>query len=166
LIRVLSVADGKTASTITTKRAAFGAMIVQICGVVLVISGVQGRLWPDHQQHATRVRLSEVLDTLESPIIVLGDKYCNLPWIQKRSPHFMYSFTYDVDSAAGMKFERGGIGGLIAESYFRTIVALHGIREFDRQAFDSYEIFEQDAKYSYWRPRAWTSTQGATLSID
>jgi len=68
-------------------------------------------------------RLKEHLDELPGPVFVT-DRACNLPWIQRKAPHFVYSFMYAVDRKAGCTFESGGIGGLIEQGYFETIVAL------------------------------------------
>lgn len=67
--------------------------------------------------------LKQHLKELPAPIFVT-DRACNLPWIQGKAPHFVYSFTYPLDKKAGVKLERGGIGGLIEQGYFETVVVL------------------------------------------
>jgi hypothetical protein len=68
-------------------------------------------------------RLKSHLNELPGPIFIT-DRACNLPWVQSKAPHFVYSFMYAVDRKAGYTFEAGGIGGLIEKGYFETIVAL------------------------------------------
>jgi hypothetical protein len=68
-------------------------------------------------------QLKQNLHGLPGPVFVT-DRACNLPWIQTKAPHFVYSFTYALDRKAGGRFERGGIGGLIEEGYFETVVVL------------------------------------------
>jgi hypothetical protein len=59
-----------------------------------------------------------------------------------------------------MDFQNGGIRGLIAKSYFKTIVAPHGVREFGGQTFDAYELFDRDDQFAYWRPDTLTMAVG------
>lgn len=68
-------------------------------------------------------QLKQHLDELPGPVFVT-DRACNLPWVQRKAPHFVYSFMYAVDRKAGYTFESGGIGGLIEKGYFETIVVL------------------------------------------
>jgi len=68
-------------------------------------------------------QLKQHLDELPGPVFVT-DRACNLPWIQRKPPHFVYSFMYAVDRKAGYTFESGGIGGLVEKGYFETIVVL------------------------------------------
>ena len=65
--------------------------------------------------------LKRHLKELPAPVFV-ADRACNLPWIQTKAPHFVYSFTYLLDRKAGVNFEQGGIGGLIEQGYFETVV--------------------------------------------
>jgi hypothetical protein len=68
-------------------------------------------------------QLKQRLEELPGPVFVT-DRACNLPWVQRKAPHFVYSFMYAVDRKAGYTFESGGIGGLIEKGYFETIVVL------------------------------------------
>ena len=67
--------------------------------------------------------LKQHLRELPGPVFIT-DRACNLPWIQTKSPHIVYSFMYTLDKQAGHKFEGGGIGGLIEAGYFETLVVL------------------------------------------
>ena len=67
--------------------------------------------------------LKRHLRELPGPIFVT-DRACNLPWIQPKAPHFVYSFMYALDKKAGHPVEGGGIGGLIEAGYFETVVVL------------------------------------------
>jgi hypothetical protein len=68
-------------------------------------------------------QLKEHLDELPGPVFVT-DRACNLPWVQRKAPHFVYSFLYAADRKAGQPFESDGIGGLIEKGFFETIVVL------------------------------------------
>ena len=45
-----------------------------------------------------------------------------LPWIYPGAPHFILAYNYRRDRAAGRRFERDGIGGLIADGYFGALL--------------------------------------------
>ena len=62
------------------------------------------------------------LQSAAGPALVIGPPY-NLPWIQPFPPHFVLAFTYEQERERGGQFERGGIGGLLAEGYFQTVLA-------------------------------------------
>ena len=68
-------------------------------------------------------RLKRHLKELPSPVFVT-DRACNLPWIQGKAPHFVYSYMYPLDKKAGSKMEDGGIGGLIERGYFEAVVVM------------------------------------------
>jgi hypothetical protein len=68
-------------------------------------------------------RLRQHLQELPGPAF-LTERPANLPWMQTKAPHFVYSFTYVLDRKVGQPFEKGGIGGLIESGYFETIVVL------------------------------------------
>ena len=74
--------------------------------------------------------LASELDTLKRHLrelpgpVFVTDRACNLPWIQPKAPHFVYSFMYALDKKAGHPVEGGGIGGLIEKGYFETVVVL------------------------------------------
>lgn len=69
------------------------------------------------------VLLKRHLEELPAPVFVT-DRACNLPWIQGKAPHFVYSYMYPLDKKAGANFAQGGIGGLIEQGYFETVVVL------------------------------------------
>ena len=46
----------------------------------------------------------------------------NLPWLNAGSPPLVLAFNYTTDRAAGRNFEHGGLGGLIADGYFETLL--------------------------------------------
>jgi hypothetical protein len=53
---------------------------------------------------------------------MVTDRYANLPWVQRFSPHFVVGFAYDDERAAGAPFEDDGWQGLASKGYFATLV--------------------------------------------
>lgn len=118
-------------------------------GILAVVLGLRGRLWADRSAHQIRSILARALPDYEAPIIVLGDKYSNLPWIQRSPPHFVYRFCYVPDREAGWHFDHGGIGGLISSGYFRTIVAPVGLMCFDGAVLDDAKTVVVDEGHGF-----------------
>ncbi len=46
----------------------------------------------------------------------------NLPWLNPGQPAFVLAYNYPLERAAGRAFERGGIGGLISDGYFASLL--------------------------------------------
>jgi hypothetical protein len=46
----------------------------------------------------------------------------NLPWLNTDSPPLVIAFNYGLDRAAGRALEHDGVGGLIANGYFRSLL--------------------------------------------
>lgn len=46
----------------------------------------------------------------------------NLPWVSPNSPPLIVAYNYRLERAAGQPFERDGVGGLITEGYFRSLL--------------------------------------------
>jgi hypothetical protein len=46
----------------------------------------------------------------------------NVPWLNPGSPPFVLAYNYGLERAAGRTFEHGGIGGLIADGYFESLL--------------------------------------------
>ncbi len=46
----------------------------------------------------------------------------NLPWLNVGSPSLVIAFNYGLERSAGRSLEHGGLGGLIADGYFRSLL--------------------------------------------
>ncbi len=103
----------------------------------------------EQQRHRN---LAHKLDSLEAPILV-DERFDNLPWIQRKPPHFVYSFAYSDNRLAGKGFESGGLGGLIRNHYFKTVVLHNEPRiqtSFDEGNLDDYERIETSDGYDIY----------------
>jgi hypothetical protein len=93
----------------------------------LMIAEIARNAWrsPDYYnprgEDPTYRAIAEKLSHLPGPAMVT-DRYANLPWVQRFSPHFVVGFAYDDERAAGVPFEEGGWQGLAGEGYFATLV--------------------------------------------
>jgi hypothetical protein len=104
---------------------------------LLVLTGVAGVLSvrPNHDQHVAQ---KACLENLSAPAF-FSNNYLALPWMSSSEPRFILSFPYRWERAAGRPFERDGVGGLIREGYFRTIVVSAGAPpEYDGATFAGY----------------------------
>jgi hypothetical protein len=51
-----------------------------------------------------------------------SDMRLNLPWLNPASPPFVLAFNYPIERARGRIFEAGGLGGLIEQGYFASLL--------------------------------------------
>lgn len=100
-----------------------GVDVLRVAARAVAIQAVQAREPQVATVQQITAQLRKNLEQLPGPIFV-NERACNLPWVQPKAPHVVYSFTYILDKSAGDRFEAGGIGGLIEQGYFETIVVL------------------------------------------
>jgi hypothetical protein len=85
-----------------------------------VLAGFTGVLstrdW--HEKHTT---IRQCMDELPRPAFTTS-VYNHLPLMYPAEHHFILAYNYTRDRAAGRRFERGGIGGLIADGYFASLL--------------------------------------------
>jgi hypothetical protein len=128
-------------------------LCLQFVAAALVLSGRSGVIKNEADQLRHR-RLAEILDPLPGPVFV-GERFGNLPWIQRKPPHFVYAYTYPFDRAAGKIYNHGGLGGLIERRYFHTIVLRNSAEPPDSPSFDgqnlaAYERIKSEAGYDFY----------------
>lgn len=72
-------------------------------------------------QHAQHAQLKSCIEQLPKPVFV---KYTfgNLPWINASPIHFVLAYNYWADRAHGVPFEHNGVGGLIDQGYFASLI--------------------------------------------
>jgi hypothetical protein len=95
--------------------------VANAVAVILVLFGVKGVL-SVREQHDLYMTTSECAMQLPKPVFI-DDSYLSLPWMNPGKENFMVSWAYPVERRRGIEFERGGIGGLISEQYFGSLVA-------------------------------------------
>jgi hypothetical protein len=132
---------------------AVGGLCLQLLGAGSVLSGWAGAIGDSAEQQRHRV-LAQKLDALPGPTLV-GERFGNLPWIQRKPPHFVYAFTYYWDRAAGKTYGREGLGGLIRRHYFKTVVLRNSSApparpSFDEQSLADYKHLMSEAGYDFY----------------
>ena len=111
--------------------------VVQGVAVIAVLGGLAGVL-SARSTHEHLMRNKACLDTLARPLYV-ADIYLSLPWMTPGTPPFVLGYGYKAMRAAGRPMERGGVGGLIEDGYFATLVLpLSTINTFDGASIDGY----------------------------
>lgn len=113
-----------------------------------------------------RIQLQRSLAKLPGPVLVT-DRHHNLPWIQPHAPQFVVAYGYPADRQNGQIYEGGGIAGLLAAGYFKTVVtpavlstnidlsvtAVTAGPTIDGQSLDRYEVDHSDRYFTYYRVR-------------
>ena len=109
---------------------------VLIAAVMMVLTGLQGvySLRPAHQ---VLMRTERCLKDLSTPIYI-ANPYLALPWHVPSPQPFVTYYNYPTDRVAGLEMEAGGIGGLIAKGYFKTLVLPADVDSFDGGALTLY----------------------------
>jgi hypothetical protein len=105
------------------------------------------------EDQARLMTLRESLLRMPEPIVVRGGYFENLPWITSQDTPFVYAYTYHLMRNADVPLERNGLGGLVREGYFGTIVYpveyAHDTPT-DGQTLDLYQVSKADAFYRYY----------------
>lgn len=116
--------DGAGVSA-SLKLATAGALAVgwglAAVALLLVITGFVGTT-SVRSQHANYAETRDCLQELPTPAYV-PDMYLALPWMNPSDPPVFWSWNYRLERHLGRPFERGGIGGLIDDGYFATVLA-------------------------------------------
>ncbi|KIL97809.1 hypothetical protein CCC_00870 [Paramagnetospirillum magnetotacticum MS-1] len=102
--------------------AAWGAEMVACALVIGGVTGSNGVSHLDRRYGEQRPCVAQ----LPSPMYAF-DPYLALPWMHADGPYFVLAYQYAMERAAGRSFERGGIGGLVGEGYFASVVLPTGM---------------------------------------
>ncbi|MFC1681592.1 hypothetical protein ACFL1S_07420 [Pseudomonadota bacterium] len=116
------------------------AWVLHIVAICLVMLGIRGEV--SHLSlHVMHKELKTCMDLLPKPVFV-EDRFLNLPWF-KTEDYFIRSMNYDLDRLAGRAVEKGGVGGLIRDQYFASLMIDTAFRHsFDGATYDGYKIAE------------------------
>lgn len=97
-----------------------GAWVGMALAVLLVLSGQTGTL-SVRPQHDIFTAQRQCLEQLTPPYYVKDD-YLSLPWMAKGNPPIALSYSYYDERRVGNAFQHGGLGGLIEQGFFTTLV--------------------------------------------
>ncbi len=101
--------------------------LATIAAVAIVLAGLTGAL-STRQWHDRHLTIKACLDRMPDPLFTTS-AYNLLPWMHQAPQHFILTYYYFRDRKAGRKFERDGIGGLISEGYFASLLLGRSITE-------------------------------------
>ena len=105
-----------------------------LLAILAVLGGFVGTLSNRHW-HDRHVAVKACLAALPLPAFT-SNPYTMLPWMYPGAPHFVLAYNYQRDRGAGRRFERGGIGGLIADGYFAALLLTVPDGRFDGARID------------------------------
>lgn len=88
-----------------------------IAGVLVGVRGVTSNM----ELHGNTVAARPCLNTLPQPVLT-QEQYLQLPWMNPARPVFFPSYNYDLNRAAGVDFEGGGLGKLVDDGYFGALL--------------------------------------------
>ena len=114
-----------------------GGWLVQAALVIAVLAGVHGVV-SMRRQHEGIAEIRPCLRALPTPAYI-NHVTLALPWIAPGPPYFVLTFYYEWLRSKNFAFERGGIGGLIREGYFRSLAFQEPRDNHDGAPLDGYE---------------------------
>ena len=116
-----------------------GILFVTSVGIVLSHGGLANI----SKQHEEQLALKQCLSHLPQPIFVVNH-YGSLPWMNPSPISFVLAYNYWSDRHANRAFEHNGIGGLIQQGYFNTLVLPKNIsNQFDGASLANYSAEPQ-----------------------
>jgi len=87
---------------------------------IALLTGVAGRVTLREQTAELSARWQQYRQLGEPRFS--ADNRLNLPWLNPSSPPLVLAYNYDADLAAGVRFEDGGVGGMIENGYFASLL--------------------------------------------
>ena len=121
------------------------AVFLQVGAIAAVISGFYGIISLRSMDERMRAVHACIVDSPRP--IYASDMYLSLPWMTPGSPSFVLAFGHWQDRARGIEYERGGVGGLIDDGYFATLVLPSDRDVFDGARLDRYTITNRCAGF-------------------
>lgn len=92
--------------------------------------------------------LQQCIAQLPQPVFV-DHLYGSLPWMNEEEHHFVLAYNYWADRSQGITFEHDGIGGLIENGYFQTLVLSSQTNQFDRVELNNYHLTDKSCAGFY-----------------
>ena len=120
----------------------YGAMTLGWLGNLVAVSsvlmGLQGTL-STRYMHDGMMAATECLNRQGLPeSLFISNPYLSLPWMIPARQHFVLHYNYPLDRASGVAMEGGGVGGLIDDGYFATLVLSAGTKSHDGSGLQRY----------------------------
>ena len=123
----------------------------QAATCVVVLGGGAGRI-DLREDQVPSLALKSVLRSADGPILVT-DRWLNLPWINPTTPHFVYAYVYRAGPLQSEAFGAGGVGGLIAQRYYKGVIVPTGPRGSSwPDLARNYKVQSEDPLFTYYTP--------------
>ncbi len=120
----------------------WAANMAAVAAVFLGLRGVVS-VAPQHEMYST---VQACANQLPKPVFI-DNAYLSLPWMNPAEHHFVVSYSYPMDRREGLEFERGGIGGLIKEGYFGSLLLGSQYNEYyDGASLGLYEKLSRNCR--------------------
>ena len=94
------------------------------------------------EQRVEQAQLQECMTKVMPPIFVVNH-YAALPWMNPSPISFVLAYNYWSDRHANRSFEHNGIGGLIGQGYFNTLILPPLVTNtYDGASLNAYEPYQ------------------------
>ncbi|NQV83958.1 MAG: hypothetical protein HQ494_09075 [Rhodospirillales bacterium] len=127
---------------------AYGAMSLGWLGNLIAVSsvfvGLQGVLSTRHMHDSMTAAAGCLNQQSLSDSLFISNPYLSLPWMVPARQHFVIHYNYPMDRASGVSMEGGGVGGLIDDGYFATLILPAGLKgSYDGAQLSRYRLRPQ-----------------------
>lgn len=118
-----------------------GGWLFSVLVLLSVFAGMNGVL-SVRKYHGDLMTMNQAIGELPQPSFI-ANPYLELPWMRPKTQHFVLQCSYFWDRTAGIPMEKGGLGGLISEGYFASLVLPAGGKTFDGAGLDGYRAVDR-----------------------
>lgn len=144
----------KNKQTLSQPILAFSGILTLLITTVAFTNGSIQNL---QKQHENNLFLQAKYKRLQAPIFNIN-AYLSLPWMHSGSESFILSYNYWFDRASGEHYEQNGIGGLIKQGYFNTLILpISTSNDFDSAALLKYKrLVDNNKEYAIYTKKEFT----------
>lgn len=104
-------------TTVNVMILGWGTASVAVSTVLFGFNGITS-LQSQHERHTA---IQACLQKMPLPVYV-PNMYASLPWINLSDPPIVLSWNYRLERRLGLEFERDGVGGLINDGHFESLL--------------------------------------------
>jgi len=103
-------------------------------------------------QKIMHAELKKCISELPQPIFI-SNHYAALPWMGGSQPSFVLAYNYwsDRREQVNIDFQYGGIGGLVQQGYFNSLILPFESSHFDQASLAEYNLQKSCAGYKIYQ---------------
>lgn len=126
----------------------FGVLYIAMMGAAFQKNYIAGI----HSQKIVHAKLKQCISELPKPIFI-SNHYAALPWMGGSQPSFVLAYNYWTDRRiqANIDFQHDGIGGLVQQGYFNSLILPLESSHFDRGSLVGYTLQKSCAGYHIYQ---------------